>query len=155
MPLDDKEFKISGTTYRVQKLSGWAAVKFIRETRAELGETINVDMLKTIMNSETTVEADARASDIIAAFAEALFKVSAEFERKLMARMFETVRFTNEGAVSPQKLAGAEDMAFSDPLDAYEVLLRCLAVNFTGSLRRIASRLDIEIQGLPQSAQSE
>ena len=151
MALTDKEFTVGGTKYRVQKLNAWAAVKFIRNTRAELGETVDVAMLDTILNAETTRQADERASEVAATLVNVLFKLSEEFERNLMARMFETVRFTNAAAVSPQKLAGAEDQAFTDPFDAYEVLARCLAVNFSGSLRRVDSLLK---GGIPDSLQS-
>ena len=155
MALTDNEFSISGTKYRVTKLNAWAAVGFIRDTRAELGETVDVATLDTILNAETERKPDERASEVAATIANVLLKLSAEFERRLMARMFETVRFTNEAAVSPQKLAGAEDQAFTDPLDAYEVLARCLAVNFSGSLRKVDSLLKGGITDSLQSPRSE
>ena len=59
--------------------------------------------------------------------------------------MFNNVRFKGNGADNFVRLRDAEDMAFKDlePVHIYEVLLRCLAVNFTGSLKELLLRFPL------------
>ena len=54
-----------------------------------------------------------------------------------MNALFEHVTFANDAAVTPQKLRGGEELAFREPTDPYEVLARCLIVNFGHSLSLI------------------
>lgn len=74
-----------------------------------------------------------------------------------MDRLFKTVRFTRSNIPDPVTLQGDIDSAFDglEPIAIYEVLVRCLVVNFIGSFSALLSRMDGEEtqDTLPQDTQ--
>lgn len=134
MAIEDAEFELNGTNYRINKLPAMAGWRLLEKIRREAGRIINTDDIGRVLNADPSTH---DVDDLILAgtsLISLLLRLDPEFvERTLMSKLFESVVFTNQHAQTPQKLAGAEDMAFQKPTDPYEVLARSIAVNFTDS----------------------
>ena len=75
-----------------------------------------------------------------------------------MAALFRSVKFTNAATKTPTRVSGMEDTAFMglEPIHIYEVLGRAFAVNFTGSLDAIKSRIPAQyLSTLPNTSTSQ
>ena len=88
-----------------------------------------------------------RSNDARGVMEQILLALPKQFTRRLRDRMFQYVTFTNSIARTPLTLAGAEETAFdaidAEPVAIYEVFVRSLAVNFTGSYRDLVARISI------------
>ena len=128
-----RDVTISGTNgstaFRIGKMPALAGWDVLEEIRVESGGQLNVE----------------HEGGVRTAFAAVLAGFSRPFVARLRTTLFEHVSFTNELATNPQVLAGAEDMAFNhieaEPGHVYELLLRCLAVNFTPSFLAVSARI--------------
>jgi len=134
MAIDDQEFELNGTSYRINKMRALAGWHLLEKIRREAGRVVQVDDITAVLNadpgSKSVDELLLAGTSIISL----LLRLEPEFvEKQLMGTMFKNVLFTNQHAETPQTLLGAEDMAFAKPTDPYEVLARCVAVNFTDS----------------------
>ena len=130
------EFEIDGTRFFIAKLPAMGAFALLEMIRHELGRAPALSMPEATSGADTM------------SLLKIVLSLDPAFVRRVRSTLFEKVSFSNARAVDPQPLAGSEDMAFDglEPVAVYETLLRCLAVNFTESLRAIASRFpDVDL----------
>ena len=117
------------TAFRIGKMPALAGWDVLEDIRVESGGTLDMD----------------HAGGVRTAFATMLAGFSKPFVARLRTTMFQHVTFTNSVARDAQVLAGAEDMAFNhieaEPGHVYELLLRCLAVNFTPSFLAASEKI--------------
>ena len=125
------EFEIGRTRFFIAKLPAIGAFDLLELLRHEVGKSADL------------VVPEGSENERVATLLKLMLSLDPAFVRQVRQKLFEKVSFSNDRVPNPQKLAGAEDMAFdgSEAVAVYEVLLRCLAVNFTASLRALASRL--------------
>lgn len=127
--LSASEFEIGGTRFVISKLPAMPAFHLLESIRREVGRT--------------TASEDPNAS--VGSLLQVILSLEPEFVDRVRRTLFDKVLFANEKAMTPQTLAGAEDTAFStlEPVSVYTVLVRCLVVNFSASLRSVASILNV------------
>lgn len=120
----ETEFELDGVRFFIDKFSAMDGAREMERLRRMIGQA------RVALPD---------GADGAAALIAALVHLPDIFDSGLVARHFARVRFAGQGATAPQPLAGAEDMAFagSEPIAIYEVLARCLAVNFFESGRRL------------------
>ena len=133
-PLDgltEPEVEMMGTRFFIAKLPAMAAFDLMELIRHELGKSQSV----TLPEGAPDV--------LVSGLIRMVMSLDPAFVSGVRRKLFEHVSFSNQRVPTPQQLAGAEDMAFDglEPVAVYEVLVRCLAVNFTPSLRALGSRL--------------
>ena len=130
--LTETEVEIAGTRFFIAKLPAMAAFDMMEIVRHELGRS----QAGALQNGEP----DAMFPGLI----NMVMSLDPTFVSQVRRKLFERVSFANTRASTPQQLAGAEDMAFDglEPVAVYEVLVRCLAVNFTPSLHALGSRFN-------------
>ena len=143
--LSVSQFEIGQVRFNVQKLPAMAAWALMEQIRRELGRTSAevVALGNTAASNDDEEEATGLTWGTVIQMVLSLEPVFVDGVRK---KLFERVEFQRDDtARTPQKLAAAEDMAFEDvePLAVYEVLLRCLVVNFSPSLRALGSRFGV------------
>ena len=134
------EFEIGGTRFFVAKLPAMAAFDLMELIRHELGKSADLAL------------PEGAASEMIGALLKLVLSLDPAFVRLVRKTLFEKVSFSNQRVPTPQQLAGAEEMALDglEPVAVYEILLRCLAVNFTASLRVLGSRFgDVDLTSSP------
>ena len=139
--LDSQQVVIDGTKFTISKLGAMDGYRLMMDIRKALGEVVEPrDLARNISPSTSLDDPDAAVS-ILAAIAPIILKLDTQFIFDAQDRMWERVTFVNAQAKTPQRLAGAEDMAFAEsgPDAPFEMLVRCLAVNFGGSILKIAS----------------
>ncbi len=128
--LTEPECQIGETQFFFDKLGAMEAWRILERIRHELSRT-NLGEI-----GDVTV------------LVRAILALDPAFIERLRRDLFEHVRFVNTKALSPQSLLGAEDMAFEgegvEPVAVYEVLVRSLAVNFTGSFGAVVSQFGDE-----------
>ena len=122
------EVEIGETRFRFSKLPAMRGYALLEKIRTAIGRHAGV-----------------QSSAGMGAIVRAVLSLPPEFVEEVRIELFGEVKFSNRMAQTAQTLAGAEDTAFADlePVAVYEVLVRCLAVNFTESFRQIASRLGV------------
>ena len=133
--LSKTEFQIGGTTFFISKLPSMNAWHFLDRLRRELGRSA----LAVVPESDNDeVAGSAMFQTILHMF----LSLEPGYVDEARKELFANVEYANSSH-KRQKLAGAEDFAFNDlgPMAVYEVLVRCFAVNFTDSLRKLASSL--------------
>ena len=119
---------------------------------ANLLATTNIQMpsmmaVPPAADADPGVVASANAANVATAVAvvRALMAVPAPQVKEIRTALFEYVEFTNARATTPQKLAGAEDMAFNgagmSSADIWQVLVAAFRVNFTEYWTMIRSLL--------------
>ena len=133
----ERELTIGGTTFVIGKLLPMDAFRVLEKIRVAIGHSV-----KTI-----NTEGMEPATSIVAL----LFSLPEDTVEDVRKRLFAGVKFRNQNAVTPRPVYPDEAMAFRDlePVAVYEVLVRCLAVNFTGSFREIISRMGALIPDSP------
>ena len=139
--LTENDFTIAQTRFVIDKLPAMRAYDLLEAIRYEVGTT----------DQQGTIEW--RADTLIGL----ILGLKPAFVKQVRDKLFAAVHFTNENAQTPQPLLGAEDTAFKglEPVSVYEVLTRCLAVNFMPSLHVIISKLPSEIRDSSLSSQPE
>ena len=152
-PSPDPELVIDGTRFVVGKLPAMAAFDLMEQIRRELGK-VSAQLLPEGTDEtrrelgKVSAQLLPKGTDETGTAGRGLIQAALSLEPAFVAlvrrKLFEKVSFSNQHAPALQQLAGAEDMAFDglEPVAVYEVLLRCLAVNFTASLRALVSRFN-------------
>lgn len=130
----NKEFEISGVKFQIEKLPPMTGFKMAEEIRFNLSNTANGIELK---NSDSDLEA-------AVLFFKAILGLPVEFIENIQQTLFETIQFQGGGSGVEKgwaKLKGMEDMAFQnfEIVNIYEVLVRGLYINFSGSFSGIMS----------------
>lgn len=145
--LTDTEFEIGGTRFFVAKLPATAGFDLLEVIRHEIGKSGALG--KSIP--------DAASEGSMISVVQMALSLDPAFVAYVRKVLFEKVTFATRLAVDPQRLAGAEDMAFGglEPVAIYEVMARALAVNFTASWESVASKFQNVSLGSIQSAPSE
>ena len=120
------EFTIGNCKFSVEKLRAMEGYWLLEQIRYEFRNTV----LKELGDDENALFAS-------------FFMLDPQFVETVRKRLFQRVKFTNESAITAQQLAGAEDIAFTglEPLAIYEIIVRCLMINFSNSLRDILDLL--------------
>jgi len=127
--LNDPEFGINDVRFRITKLSPLKGFKLFEKIRHALA--VNAD----------GVSSDSENGALV--FYKSILTLSPDTIESFMVPMFGNVEFKGSGVEKGwAPLEGMEDMAFQslEPIHIYELFVRCLAVNFTGSFRAIASK---------------
>ena len=131
--LTELECQIGETRFFFDKLGAMAAWQILERIRHELSRTPAVELT---------------AATDVGVLVRAILALDPVFIERLRCDLFAHVRFANTKALTPQPLAGAEDMAFEgegvEPVAVYEVLVRSLAVNFTASFGAVVSQFGDE-----------
>lgn len=135
MPLSDRDFELNGTHYIVRPLGAMAGWRLLEQIRHQVGGVVGQAELTAALNFT-----EENAGEATALVGQVLLRLEPAFVDATMQTLFRNVTFRNDQAVNGQPLAGSEDMAFSAPDDPYQLLVRCLAVNFGGSAQRVVSR---------------
>ena len=125
---DERELTIGETHFTINKLLPMDGFRVMEKIRVAVG--------KSIRSVET---GDTPATAIVSV----LLSLPEETIAQIKTILFGAVTFTNRNAQTPRGLARDEAMAFVglEPIHVYEVLARCLAVNFTQSFVEITSRM--------------
>lgn len=115
-----KECTLGRTRFRIEKMLPMQGFEVLEMVRSAVG-----DRFRTL--SAETGTAGALISVILGIDPPAL--------RSIMDRLFRSVHFTNANVKTPMVVFGNEGMAFEScqPIDVYELLARCLTVNFRES----------------------
>ena len=126
--LKEPEFMIEDVIFQVKKLSPWKGWQLMEKIRYDLGMSAdNVDA-----SEESTL-----------LFYKAILMMPPEKIEQYMEILFKGLEFRGEGVERGwMALDGSEDMAFQslEPIHFYELLVRCLAVNFSKSFHAIARK---------------
>ena len=115
--------------FTIKPIAGWTAVKILEQIRRNFGfQLSNIDV---------------RPGLEVLALLQPLLTADISFVEKLMEDMFASVKFSGNGATN-FPLKGKEDIAFAriGPFAVYELLIRCLVINFFPFL--IKDRLKLE-----------
>ena len=126
--LNDREFTMEGVKFQIKKLSPFDGFHLFEEIRHAL------------FSNADSAQADTESALL---FYKAILTLEPSVINGFRAKLFRHVSFRGNGVDSGwMDLEHAEDMAFQDmePLHIYELFVRCLAVNFTGSFHAIASK---------------
>ena len=133
--LTDNEVQFGETHFDIRKLpvmEGWHTLEYIRRRVGD--KLLDIDLGDSDLGAGTY---DAKA--VTSVFGAILSMEETDID-KVRTALFKHVKFRNESAKDWQVLEGAEDMAFQalEPGNVYEVLVRCLVVNFFGSFQALA-----------------
>ena len=153
--LTQEDFVIDSVEFHIEPLNPFVGYKMLEEIRNEVGRVTG--MQSQPLN--VTMNGAALPGDFI----QILLNMPKDYVESLRARLAETVYYRYPGGgIERNKLAGNEEAAFSalKPIAVYEVLVRCLAVNFTSSFISVFSTgkriFDLAMQELlkasPESA---
>lgn len=124
----EKQVKIGDTTFHIGKLNAMKGFRLLESLREQLGivmSNMEVDELKGQKGKD-----DKFLKEIL----KTILKLPAVYvDEKLIPVLFDNIQFSQGDQIKGLKLHGAEDMAFTDPLQVYEILARALCVNFYSS----------------------
>ncbi len=126
--LNDREFTMEGVTFQIKKLSPFDGFHLFEEIRHAL------------FSNADSAQADTESALL---FYKAILTLEPAVIEGFRAKLFKNVAFRGNGVDTGwMDLEHAEEMAFQDmePLHVYELFVRCLAVNFTGSFHALASK---------------
>ena len=132
----ESQFSVDGdngkTHFRITKLMPFDGFRVLDSIRAAIGERL------------ATVNADASVMTIIISVAASIPPNKME---EVMRPLFASVTYTNAHAKTPAPVCDGnaiDQTAFAglEPITVYNLLLRCLAVNFFSSFAGIKSLLD-------------
>ena len=126
--LKDSEFEIEKVKFQIKKLSPIAGFHLFEKIRYEL--SVNAD----------TAEAQ---PDSPLLFFKAVLTLEPDVIEDIRNILFKNISFRGNGVETGwMDLDGSEEMAFQnmEPVHIYELLIRSLSVNFTGSFHAIASK---------------
>ena len=128
---ESKTVRKRGTVFTIQQLLAMEGFRVWEPLRVELFERASRMPLTVSGNS-------------MIALVGVLLSVSESTLDRVRSKLFEQVLFTNQNAQTPMVLAGNENMAFNglETVHVYEVLVKCLVINFTPSLLELLSLMD-------------
>jgi len=144
MALTDTDFSINETKYRVNKLPAMSGYRLLMKIIRETG--------KSLRSPEyTPINMDQDGTELMINIAAVVATLPEDFVMEIERSMFAAVQFEN----SPGNwitLDTNEGLAFKEPMDGLEVLVRALSVNFSGSLtQKIVDAISEQNTNLPQS----
>ena len=149
--LTDPKFSLGNIKFQIIKLSPMAGfnlsekIRFALTLAADSAEAIE-DLPSMDRNIPAQKKAEIRAAIL---FCKAILKLPPPTIEDFRNTLFENIEFTGgDVAQGWVKLKGMEDMAFTEPLQIYEVLVRSLIVNFTGSFRELMQRFPAAMQNI-------
>lgn len=128
----NSNFKIKGSEFSITKLSPMAGF--------HMSEYIRVNLVQSANSFETS---DDTAASQAALFFKAVLGMDQIVVEHIRNQLFQEIQFkTADVALGWVDLKDSIDMAFQDfePINIYEVLVRALYVNFSGSFSEIGSR---------------
>lgn len=155
----DEEFTLGATSFRIHKIPALEAWEVLEQIREQFGKTLDADVMAlkgvgSAMADKASENGHAsdRTADQISAMARLVLGLPPSFVKSLRNRLFAHAQFRNQVAVDWQPLQGGEDTAFMnlEPVEVYNVLVRCLAVNFFPSFRGLFGRSLSDPQNTPQ-----
>ena len=126
------DFKIKGTEFSINKLSPMAGF--------HMSEYIRVNLVQSANSFETS---DDTVASQAALFFKAVLGMDQVVVEHIRQSLFKEIQFkTADVALGWVDLKDSMDMAFQDfePINIYEVLVRALYVNFSGSFSEIGLR---------------
>ena len=137
----EAECQIGDTRFHLDKMGAMEAWRVLEVIRKEASNVAGLPITDLMTQLRGATMDD--AIRIGAKVALAVIGLPVPFVEGLRKTLFKHVRFTGNGAQTPQMLMGAEDMAFNglEPVAIYEVLVRSLAVNFTPSFAGLAGQI--------------
>ena len=130
------------TTFHIGKLFPMDAFRVLEKIRTALG----VGMASVPAGQST-------AASIVAV----VLSLPEDRFTEVRNLLFSHVTFTDKNVQTPLHVAGMEEQAFAnlDPLNIYEIFLRCVAVNFFQSFKGLLSRIGPMLQDiLPQDTKT-
>ena len=155
----DREFEIGGTQFKIAKLKAMEAYRVIEMARPELDKAAGLDVPEKdekdpkdqkaqddpfdFMDEAAKQSADQLnlSPKVAGTLLHAVLAISPGLVERVRRILFSKITFTNDRAVTPQVLTGAEEVAFDkidDPLIVHKILVRSVIVNFFGSSRAAA-----------------
>lgn len=135
--LEQREFEIEGTHFIMEKMPAMQAFDLFENIRHELDSVVDTADLKQALSGIDANEAD---GNFFASVIKLVLRLRPEFLATVRHQLFEYVRYQTPDSPGSRVLQNEEFKAFTEPLDIHEILVRALAVNFGGSIRRIVSR---------------
>jgi len=126
--IDDlkKESVILGSTsFKIKKLPASKALKVFEYMRQHIGQHFN-----------NTLDSDLSTLDSLGVI-KSVLSLSADTVHHVMVKLFDCVDFKNGQSGYMPLTESCWDMAFSDMAHMYDLLLRCLVVNFFSSLNQL------------------
>ena len=126
--LKDSEFSMCGVKFQVKKLSPIAGFHMFEKIRYEISS-----------NAESS-EAE---PDSPLLFYKAVLTLEPRVIEEIRVELFKSVSFRGNGVESGwMELDGSEEMALQgmEALHIYELLIRCLSVNFSGSFHALIQK---------------
>ena len=125
--LTEPDFTIEGVEFHIAPLNPFDGYQIFEEIRNEIGKVTGAQSQPLNVNI--------MGAGLPGDFIQILLNMPRAYVEALRVRMFEEVFYAYPGAREREKLVGNERSAFSalQPIAVYEVLVRCLAVNFTSS----------------------
>lgn len=128
--LGDKVFKINDAEFHIAKLPPLAGMDLLEFIRASLAKTSN------------GIDAGDSNAENIALFFKTILALPPADVKYIRDELFKNIEFKSPGVDRGLlRLSGSEDMAFQgfEIINIYEVLVRALYVNFSGSFSGIGS----------------
>ena len=149
---DDTDVEFGETRFHIGKLPAVQARRTGRELLHAIGETGLASSLGGLDVNDQAIDAKA-----LLILVQGVLTLDVDYLERLQTQVFSAVTFQNGSAATPQPVGPAQEMAFMtlEPVDVDELLLRALAVNFTPSLQRLASRLGAVAPATPPPNPSE
>ena len=128
------DFTLGNTQFRIHKLLPMEGFRVLEDIRAALGPKI-----MQLQSEDTSL------NNMLTGFVGLVLSVSTQDVQNVMRQLFIEAYFKDEHSNQFVSLSGNEGLAFKElePFHVYEVLARCLVINFTGSLDEIMSRTRI------------
>ena len=126
----ERDFEIGNTHFRVHKLLPMRGFQVLEMIRSALG-----GKLASVLS-----DTDSGVATVIVG---AALSLPPEAVERISAALYERVEFARPGSDYMALTPATQPMAFEDiePVQIYELLIRCLAVNFTASWDAILSRI--------------
>ena len=142
--LQSEQFTVGDTVFNIGKLSALKQFEVFEEIRFHLAH--ETDALSFMSEATDLAMAGTDVNDMASGFniMDVVMKLKPDFVTYVANELFKTVTFRNAN-MSQAKLMTPEmeDMAFQNInfVYRYELIARCLAVNFSDSFQLIVSRL--------------
>ena len=151
MALTDTEVEIGGTTFYIEKMRGMEAFDFFDEARYEVLRNLKMSEIRELggftvpENEEGEPDLQAMLTggfDMLLGLCKVLLSLSPKYVKQMRVQLFKHIEFAQEGSLNRLPVEGNEILIFEDASEVYELMLRALAVNFTGSSSKIDSLLE-------------
>ena len=132
---------LGDTVFNINKLSASKALKLFEYMRQHIGQHFN----NTIVSDLSTLDSLSVIKSVLS--------LPADTVHYVMVKLFEGVTFKTGKSGAMPLTEPCWDMAFSDMAHMYDLLLRCLVVNFFSSLTQLMETYRTVIPLTPLEAQ--